>query len=176
MAGKLCHLIGSWLGLFLRSTSILREGRSCSTRLSSLWSLPSLPPWPSLSITSFSKKDVVGRLVIQDFWQTRERDFFFLPTGVYRFGRLYLPTQKSFGIQNYIWNFWRTYFQWFALSQTIKSWRKFQYSDKSCSSFWSRTSRIRTIKWYFSGSLLHSWLFATSIGSLLFWLIKWLID
>ena len=29
-------------------------------------------------------KEVVGRLVIQDFWQTRERDFFFLPTGVYR--------------------------------------------------------------------------------------------
>ena len=57
MAGKLCHLIGSWLGLFLRSTSILREGRSCSTRLSSsLWSLsslPSSPQWPSLSITSF---------------------------------------------------------------------------------------------------------------------------
>ena len=86
VAGKLCHLIGSWLGLFLQSTSILREGRSCSTRLSSLWSLLSSPAWTSLSITSFPKKDVVGRLVIQDFWQTRERDFFFLPTGVYRFG------------------------------------------------------------------------------------------
>ena len=41
VAGKLCHLIGSWLGLFLQSTSILRGGRSCSTRLSSLWSLSS---------------------------------------------------------------------------------------------------------------------------------------
>ena len=122
VAGKLCHLIGSWLGLFLQSTSILRGGRSCSTRLSSLWSLSSplsSPPWTSLSITSFSKKDVVGRLVIQDFWQTRERDFFFLPTGVYRFGRLYVP------IQNCIWNIWRTYFQWFTPPQTITGWRKF---------------------------------------------------
>ena len=36
------------------------------------------------SFTWLNLKDVVGRLVIQDFWQTRERDFFFLPTGVYR--------------------------------------------------------------------------------------------
>ena len=38
----------------------------------------------TFNIVHFSSKDVVGRLVIQDFWQTRERDFFFLPTGVYR--------------------------------------------------------------------------------------------